>query len=74
MVQEYFSRVKSFEDIKSSFSSRLSTKDKTKELQALKVRFRDSNALEDNLLSELNKATKEIKDLEDRKKELEYFM
>ena len=49
MVQEYFAHVKSFDDIKSSFSSRLSVKDKTKELQALEVRFRESNALEDNL-------------------------
>ena len=51
MVQEYFSRVKSFEDIKSSFSSRLLAKDKTKELQALEFHFRKLNALEDNLLS-----------------------
>ena len=33
MVQEYFAHVKSFDDIKSSFSSRLSAEDKTKKLQ-----------------------------------------
>ena len=74
MIQEYFVYVKSFDDIKSSFSSRLSAEDKTKELQALEVRFRESNALEDNLRSELSKATEEIKDLEDRKRKLESFV
>ena len=74
MIQEYFAHVKSFDDIKSSFSSRLSTEDKTKELQALEVRFRESHALEDNLRSELSKATKEIKDLEDHKRKLESFV
>ena len=45
MIQEYFARVKSLDDIKSSFFSRLSADDKTKELQALEVRFRESHAL-----------------------------
>ena len=45
MVQEYFAHVKSFDDIKSSFSSRLSVEDKIKELQALEGCFRESNAL-----------------------------
>ena len=49
MIQEYFAHVKSFVDIKSFFSSRLSAKDKTKEIQALEVRFRELNALENNL-------------------------
>ena len=48
MVQEYFAHVKSFDDIK-SFFFRFSAEDKIKELQALEVRFRESNALEDNL-------------------------
>ena len=56
------------------FSLRLSAEDKTKELQALEVRFRNSNALENNLRSELSKATEELKDLEDRKKKLESFV
>ena len=74
MVQEYFARVKSVDDIKSSFSSRLSAEDKTKELQALEVRFRESNALEDNLRSKLDEAKKELKDMEDRKMKLESFV
>ena len=74
MIQEYFTRVKSFDDIKSSFSSRLSVEDKTKELQALEVRFRDSNALEDNLRSELSKAKEELKYLVYRKRKLESFV
>ena len=51
MVQEYFAYVKSFDDIKSSFSLRLLAEDKAKELQALEVSFRESKALEDNLRS-----------------------
>ena len=74
MIQEYFARVKSFDDIKSSFSSRLSVEDKTKELQALEVHFRDSNAIEDNLRSELSKAKDELKNLKDRKRKLESFV
>ena len=74
MIQEYFTRVKSFNDIKSSFSSRLSSKDKTKELQALEVRFKDSNALEDNLRYELSKAKEELKDLDNRKRTHESFI
>ena len=74
MIQEYFARVKSFDDIKSFFSQRLSADDKTKELQALEVRFRDSNTLEDNLRYELNKAKEELKDLEYHKRKLESFV
>ena len=74
MVQEYFAHVKSFDDIKSSFSSRLSVEDKTKELQALEVRFRESNALEDNLRSKLDEAKKELKEMEYRKMKLESFV
>ena len=74
MVQEYFARVKSFDDIKSSFSLRLSTEDKTKELQALEVCLRELNALEDNLRSELDEAKKELKDMEYRKRKLESFV
>ena len=74
MIQEYFAHVKSFDDIKFSFSSRLLIKDKTNELQALEVRFRDSNTLEDNLRYELNKAKEELKDLEYHKRRLESLM
>ena len=74
MVQEYFAHVKSFDDIKFSFSSRLSVEDKTKELQALEVCFRESNALEDNLRFELGETKKELKNLKYSKRKLESFV
>ena len=56
------------------FFSRFSTEDKTKELQALEVRFRESNAFEDNLQSKLDEAKKELKDMEYHNMKLESFM
>ena len=52
----------------------LSAEDKTKELQALDVRFRESNALKDNLRSELDEAKKELTDMEYCKRKLDSFV
>ena len=48
--------------------------DKTKKLQALEVRIRESDAFQDNLWSELDEFKEELKDLDYRKKKLKSFV